>query len=260
MGLVSTFFENPAVKILEDRLWETARKRYLGAHPSELRDGQGALMRKVRTEYKDAVAATVKEADKKLRASWGEFRQIMKEQLKAALSTVLHMSNIEWYAVEIGQLPFPSAIAVPYPLLKRMTADLLPHFLRKRIDFENLNEETLDALATYAVEQRFQEVLEEARHNHEPFTLGSQGHRFTVVEILRRDAYFLGEDQHHSMIDMVILSNTSGGSSDRDRNYEKAAYRKWFDEDRKNRRDDRRFTGDGWEIDVEELKSWAAKP
>ena len=30
----------------------------------------------------------------------------------------------------------------------------------------------------------------------------------------------------------------------------------WFDHDRKKRKDDRRFAGDGWEIDLEELKAW----
>jgi hypothetical protein len=58
---------------------------------------------------------------------------------------------------------------------------------------------------------------------------------------------------------MVILSSSGGSSSDRNKKNQKAAVEKWFDQDRKNRRNDRRFTGDGWEIGLEELKSWATE-
>jgi hypothetical protein len=260
MAPFPTFFANPAVEILEERLWETARKRYLGEHPADLKDDSKTVVRKVKTAYKDVVAAKLKEADHKVRAKWGEFKHVMTEELKVALATVLRMSELEWYSVEFGQFPSPGVIAAPYELLKRMTADVMPQFLRKLVDFEDLDDQTLEALASYAAVQKFQEILEDARHNYKPFEIGNRSDQFVVVEIIKRDAYFLGDERHHSLIDTVILSSTGGGSSDRNKKNQKAAVKTWFDEDRKNRKNDRRFTGDGWDIDLEELKSWATEP
>jgi hypothetical protein len=59
---------------------------------------------------------------------------------------------------------------------------------------------------------------------------------------------------------MVILSSLGASSSDGDKHNRKAAAKRWFDQDRKNRRNDRRFTGDGWEIGYEELKTWTCEP
>lgn len=259
MAPFSTLFSNPVVEILEERLWENARKRYLGEHSSDLQVDNKTVMRKVKSTYKDAVAAAIKEADGKVRARWEEFKHIMTEELEAALATVLQMSNVEWYAVEVGALPHPDVIAVPYQLLKHITAEVMPQFLRKRIDFENLDDVTLEALAVYAADQKFFGVVEEARRNYKSFEIGDRSSYFVVAEIIKRDAYYLGEDSHHSLVDMVILSRTGGGPCDKDKKNQRAAVKKWLNEDRKKRRDDRRFTGDGWEIELEELKSFATE-
>lgn len=259
MGPLSTLFGNPAVKILEGRLWEAARKRYWGEHPYDLEDSR-AVMQRVRTEYGNDVAVKVKEADHELRAIWSQFKHGMTEQLKRALGTVLRMSYVDWYAVEAGRLPHPDVLAVPYQLLKHITADLLPQFLRKNIDFENLDDAMLEALASYASDEKFEEVLEGACRNYECFEIGGRGNQFVVAEIIKRDAYFLGDQQHHSQIDMVILSRVCETSTNGNKIKERAAVRKWLDQDRKNRRNDRRFTGDGWEIEFEELKACATRP
>jgi|SRR5690242_4970981 len=259
MGPISMLFTNPAVKIMEAHLWEKARKHYLGEHPADANGDNRAVMRKVKHDYGDAVDAAIQEADKKVRSIWPEFKQVMTEELRTALATVLHMSSLEWYSVEAGQLPAPRAIAVPYRLLKCFTAELLPQMLRKRIDFEGLDDVTLKALASYAADQKFRCVMEEARRRHEPFRIGSGGAQFVFSQIKQRDAYFLGEEQHHSRIDMVLLSAT-GESTTEEQNNGGAAAVKRFDEDLKHRKEDRRFTGDGWEIEPEELKSWAIQP
>lgn len=260
MEPLSTLFANPAVEILEERLWEAARKRYLGEHPSDAANDAKTVRRKVQTVYKDEVAATLKEAEHKIRAIWGEFKHVMTEELKTALATVLRMSYVEWYAVEAGQLPHPEALAVPGQLLKRIAAALMPQYLKKNIDFENLDDAMLEALASYAADQKFEQVLEEARRNYEAFEIGGHQSHFVVAEIIKRDAYFLGDEQHHSQIDMVILSRVDEISIDGAKRNERTAVRKWFDQDRKNRRNDRRFTGDGWEIEFEELKACATQP
>jgi hypothetical protein len=259
MGLGSMLFGNPAVKIFEGRLWEAARKRYLGEHPYDLDDSR-SVMRKVRAEYKDDVAPKVKVADEQVRAKWSEFKHGMTEQLKKALATVLRMSYVEWYAVEAGQLPQPEVIAVPFQLLMHISADLMPQFLKKNIDFENLNDQMLEALSCYAVDQKFEEVLQDARRNHAPFEIGDRGCHFVVTEIIKRDAYFLGDEQHHSQVDMVILSRIGEISTDSSKNNESAATKERLDQGRRNRRNDRRFTGDGWEIEFEELKACATQP
>lgn len=260
MGPISTLFENPAVKILEGRLWETARKHYLGEHPCDLGDDSETVMKRVRAAYKDDVAAKVKEAEQQVRTKWREFKHGMTEQLKTALATVLRMSYVEWYAVEAGQLPHPEVIAVPYQLLKHITIDVMPQFLRKNIDFEDLDDAMLEALASYAADHKFEEVLEDARRNYEPFEIGGRWSQFVVAEIIKRDGYFLGEEQHHSQVDMVILGRIDDISTDGNKTNEKVAVKKWFDQDRKNRRNDRRFNGDGWEIEFEELKACATQP
>jgi len=249
-------FPNPAVKILEERLWEAARKRYLAEHPSDLKDDDRTVMRKVKTTYKDTVDATLKEADDKVRAKWGEFKHVMTVDLKTALRTVLRMSDIDWYSVEVGQLPSPAVIAAPYQLLKHMAAALLSRELRKEIDFEELDDETLQALATYAADQKFLDVLEDARRHYESVEIGERHAPFVVAEIIKGDAYFLDEENHHSLIDMVILSSVGASPSDGRKKNQKIAAKSWLDQDRKNRRSDRRFTGDGWEITPEELESW----
>jgi len=260
MGLISTLFENPAVKILEEHLWEGARKRYLREHPEEVRDDTGTLMRKVRAAYKGAVDATLKEAELKVRAKWGQFKHVMTQELRTAFATVLRMSNVEWYAIEVGQLSTPKVLAVPYQLLKRMTADVLLQYLKKEIDTENLDDQTLGALASYSADQKFENVLEDARRRHESFTIGDRDGHFAVVDIIKRDAYYLGEEKHHSLLDMVILSSVGTGPSNGNRDAEKAALKDWSERDRKNRKNERRFSGDGWELGSEELKSWATVP
>jgi hypothetical protein len=257
MGPISMLFPNPAVKILEEQLWEAARKRYLAEHPSDLDDR--SVMRTVKTAYRHAVAARLKEADHKVRAKWGEFKHVMTADLRTALRTVLRMSDIDWYSAEIGQSPKPTVIAAPYQLLKHMTAALLSRDLRKEIDFEDLDEETLKALATYAADQKFEDVLEDARRHYEPVEIGDRRAHFVVAEIIKGDAYFLGEENHHSLMDMVILSGVGTSPSDERRKDRKISAKRWLDQDRKNRSSDRRFTGDGWEISFEQLKSWATQ-
>jgi hypothetical protein len=249
-------FPNPAVKILEDRLWEAARKRYLFEHPSDLKDDDRTVMRKVRTTYKDTVDATLKEADDKVRAKWGEFKHVMTVDLKTALRTVLRMSDIDWYSVEVGELPNPAVIAVPYQLLKHMAAALLSRELRKEIDFEELDDQTLQALAAYAADQKFLDVLEDACHHYESVEIGERHAPFVVADIIKGDAYFLDEENHQSLVDMVVFSSVGASPSDGRRKNQKIAAKRWLDHDRKNRRNDRRFAGDGWEITLEELKSW----
>jgi hypothetical protein len=260
MGPISMLFPNPAVKILEEHLWEDARKRYLVAHPTDQKNDARTVMRKVRTAYKDAVAATLKDADQKVRATWGQFKHGMTDELRTALATVLRMSDVDWYSVEIGPPDTPSVIAAPYELLKQVTTGLLFRFLRKEIQFENLDDETLEALASYAADEKFLDLLESACHNYDAFQIGGRSDRFVVVEIVHGDAYFLGEERHHSLIDMVILSSTGASASNRSKHIQKAVARKWLHQDRKNRNDDRRFTSDGWEIEFEHLKSWATEP
>ena len=260
MGPISILFPNPAVKILEERLWKDARKRYLVDHPSDLKDDARTVMRNVRATYEDTIDAKLEEANHKIRSKWGQFKHGMVGELKKALATVLRMSDVEWYSVELGQFPHPDVIAAPYQLLERVTVSLLFRFLRKGIDFEDLDDETLEALASYAADRRLREVLENARSNHKPFEVGGQGERFVVVEIVQRDPYFLGEEEHHSLIDVVILSNTGENVSNGRKNSPKAAAKRWFNHDRRNRSNDRRFSGDGWEIGFEELKSWATEP
>jgi hypothetical protein len=259
MGPISILFPNPAVKILEEHLWEAARKRYLAEHPSGPKDSDRTVMRKVKTEYKDTVTATLKEADHKVRAKWGEFRHVMTADLRTALRTVLRMSEVDWYSAEIGQSPIPTAIAAPYQLLKHMTAALLSRGLRKEIDFEDLDEETREALAIYAADQKFQDLLEDARRHYEPVEIGERRAHFVVAEIIKGDAYFLGEENHHSPVDMVILSSVDASPSDERRKNRKIAVKRWLDQDRENRRSDRRFTGDGWEITFDQLKSWTTR-
>jgi hypothetical protein len=260
MGPISMLFPNPAVKILEERLWQDARKRYLADHPSDLKEDAETIMRNVKTAYEDGLDARLKEANHKVRAKWGRFKHGMIEELRTALATLLRMSDLEWYSVELGQLPRPNVIAAPYQLLKGMTTTLLFRLLRKEIDFEDLDDETLKALATYAADLRFQDVLEDARRHYKPFEIGDQHMRFEIVEIIKRDNYFLGEEKHHSLIDMVILSSAGESPSNGHKNNQKFVVKRWFDQDRKNRRNDRRFSGDGWEIEFEELKSWATQP
>jgi hypothetical protein len=260
MGPLSMLFGNPAVKILEERLWEDARKRYLQEHPSDRNEDPKTIMRKTKTAYKDSVAASLKEANHNVRAKWGEFKHVMTQDLRTALATVFRMSDVDWYSVEVGELPNPDAIAAPYQLLKHMSAALLFQSLRKEIDFENLDDETLEALAAYAADQKFEELLEDARGHYEPFAIGGRSARFVVAEIIEGDSYFLNEDKHHSRIDMVILSSLGSSPSNGDKKIRKAAANRWFDQDRKNRRNDRRFTGDGWEIGSEQLKSWTTEP
>jgi hypothetical protein len=251
-------FGNPAVKILEDHLWEDARRRYLQEHPSDRDTDVKIIKRRTAEAYKEKVAASLKRAEPGMKAKWRQFKHVMFEELRASLATVLRMSEIDWYAMEIGRLPCPNAIAVPYELLKQMTSRLLFQQLRGQIDFEDLNDESLQALSSYAVDEGFEEVLEHARHHHQGFEIGKSW-RYVIVETIHRDRYFLDDDEHHSAISMIILSRSGTPTSERTKKDEKEAVRRWFNQDRKTRADQRRFCGDGWEISSEELKSWVVE-
>jgi hypothetical protein len=184
----------------------------------------------------------------------------MVEGQRTEFATVLRMSDVDWYSVEVGPPDAPHVIAAPYQLLKRMTAALLFQFLRKDIQFEDLDDETLEALASYAADEKFEETLEGTRRNYDAFQIGGRPDRFVVAEIIHGDAYFLGEEKHHVLIDMVILCSTGASPSDGNKRIQRTAVKKWFRQDRKKRTADRRFAGDDWEIEFAQLKSWATEP
>lgn len=252
-------FGNPAVKILEEHLWEDARNRYLREHPSDRDIDVKTIRRRTEEAYKEAVAASLKQAEPKMKAKWRQFKHVMFEELRSSLATVFRMSEIDWYAIEVGKLPCPNAIAVPYQLLKQMTSRLLFQQLRGQIDFEDLNDESLHALSSYAVDEGFEEVLEHARRHHQGFEIG-KGARYVIMETIQKDHYFLDEDEHHSAIDMLVLSRVGTPTAGPTKKDEKEAVRRWFGQDRKLRTNQRRFCGDGWEIGSEELKSWVVEP
>lgn len=257
MGPISTLFPNPAVKILEERLWEAARKRYLLEHPSDRNDDARTIMRRIRTAYRDSVSASLEHADREVRAKWAQFKRGMIPELRASLLMLFRMSDLDWYSVEAGPPCSPEVIAVPYELLKHTTAGLLFQHLRKLIEFEELDDETLQALSIYAADEKFKEVLDEVRDHYEAVQIGEKRSRFIVADIIEGDAYFLGEEQHHSLIDMVILCSVGAGTVDKSGKNQKSAAKRWFHQGRKNRLNSRRFAGDNWEVDFEELKSWA---
>lgn len=247
-------FGNPAVRILEEHLWEHARKRYLREHPSDRDDNVKTIRRRTEEAYKETVAESLKQAEPKMKAKWRQFKHVMFEELRSSLATVFRMSELDWYAIEVGELPHPNAIAVPYQLLRQMTSRLLFQQLRGQIDFEDLNDESLLAFSRYAVDEGFEEVLEHARRHHQGFEVGKAS-RYVIVETIRKDPYFLNEDKHHSVVDMLVLSRAGTSSSEHTKKDEKEAVRRWLGQDRKTRADQRRFCGDGWEISLEELKS-----
>jgi hypothetical protein len=257
MGPLLMLFGNPAVKILEEHLWEDARKRYLCDHPSDRGTDLKTIKRKTEEAYKEAVAASLKQAGPKVKAKWRQFQHVMFEELRSSLATVFRMSELDWYSIEVGELPCPDVIAVPYQLVKRMTSRLLFQQLRGQIDFEDLNDESLLALSTYAVDEGFEEVWQHAHRHYQAFEVGGQSH-YVISETIQKDTYFLDDDNHHSTIDMVILSRVDASSAN-DRKNRKAAVRTWFRQHRKTRMNQRRFSGDGWEISAEELKPWVVE-
>lgn len=259
METISMLFGNPAMKILEERLWEGARKHYLEEHPADREKNPRTIMRRAKKQYKDEIEASLKETGQQVKAKWGQFKHGMTEELKAALITLFRMSDLDWYSVEVGSPTCPAVIAVPYQLLKHLTERLLFQHFRKAINFEDLNNEALEALATYAADQKFHEVLEDARHNYQALKIGTSS-TFAISDIIRGDSYFLGEEKHHSRIDTVILSSLGASLAAENKKNHKGAVKKWFHEYRQTRTNDRRFTGDGWEIGLEELKSWVCGP
>lgn len=259
MGPLLMLFGNPAVKILEERLWEDARKRYLREHPSDDNTDVKTIRRRTEEAYREAVAASLKQARPKVKAKWRQFKHVMFKELRSSLATVFRMSEIDWYAIEVGGLPCPNAIAVPYQLLKQMTSRLLFQQLRGQIDFEDLNDESLHALSIYAVDEGFEEVLEHARRHHQGFEIGRRS-RYVIVETVQKDAYFLDDDDHHSAIDIVILSRAGTTTCENTKKDEKEAVRRWFGQDRKARTNQRRFSSDGWEISSKELKALVLEP
>ena len=130
MGMFSLLFSNPVTKILEQRLWEVARKRYLEQHKDPIKD-TAILLQNVREEYKDWVAQMLKEGDEKIKAKWGQFKHEMITQLRLSLTGLLKLSKLESYSIESGQLPYPNAIAAPYELVKRGTAEVMAFSNRK---------------------------------------------------------------------------------------------------------------------------------
>jgi hypothetical protein len=62
-----------------------------------------------------------------------------------------------------------------------------------------------------------------------PERIGDRGAHF-VVELVRRDPYFLGDEKHHPLIDTVILSNTGENLSNGHKNNPKGAAKRWVDQ------------------------------
>lgn len=256
MNPLSKLFANPAVKILEQSLWADARRRYLVEHPADQDQNVRTIAHRAEAAYKHDVRAAVREQDDKIRAKWHEFKHGMSKELSTALSTVLRMSDIDWYSVEIGEPTKPDAVAVPYELLKHASGALLYQILRKKIEFEDLTNEALRALARYAADEKFLEIVEHARRNHVAFKIGDSGAWFVLVELIKDDSYFIEDEKHHSRLDMLILRRVRETGREVDRQSRKLAAKVWLHEDREKRPEDRRFSPDGWEIDADELKSW----
>jgi hypothetical protein len=244
-------FGNPILGRLEDLLWEKANKRYVDEGNNPIKDLQ-SLAGPVKDKFEEWVDSWKKSEKVKLDIGWKVFRQIALDKTQEALTKVFERSMIDWYAVEVGSLPtFPEIVAVPYLVLWRATELEVPALLKERIEFKDMLPETLDALSSFAVDRYFDKVLENVRDEHTSFKLDNRG-RWVIVDLIKNDFYHLGDQPNSRRVDMVILSTFSQGSGKdaAKRAGEKTAEKEWAKRCKQTdgRRNDRRFSGKGWNL------------
>jgi hypothetical protein len=254
------FFKNPILGPLEDRLWQKARQRYVDEGGSPVNDIK-QLDRASRRMLKKWVHEWKQSESTQLKPIWKEFKHEMVIHIDEALDRTLGKSDQKWYAIEKGSLPsFPEALAVPIAVLRQATKSELPGVIAPKIRFQALLPETRSALAEYAIEMRFLDVLERWLKEHRSFGIGRRVDRFVLVALIERDFYYLGTSQRASRIDMAILSTYKANHSDRDKS-KHAGERAAIDDWRAfvpQRSDQRRFKGDEWGLDQGELMALAA--
>lgn len=258
------FSRDPILSRIVDALWERAKKRYVEEGGSPIED-LASISKEVKECLKDWVDNWHKEESKKWKVAKKEFKLIIRKKILNSLSLVILNSKQEWYSIEEGNLPsFPEVVAVPYDLLKEKTVKKLPSLLKEKIQFKNMYLETLEALSRHAVEKEYEKVFSEAAKKLIHFKIEDRTDPFIIVDRIKKDFYFLGDESHASLVDMVILSTFRNNITEREKEKkkeERKAVQRWKKRrnDPDGRSDNRRFTGKGWNLDNKSLRKISTK-
>jgi hypothetical protein len=229
------FFKNPILAKIEEAIWKEAGKEI------EARVQRGELEpKKLAGATKDLFKGLWSAERAKAKMAIRTYTEISKSKTGEALNDIIEVSDPSFYSVEIvdSETKTPRALAVPYPVVLRTVSVILRDLLSKRIEFKSMRESSVNAFAEEAAEKFLEDALANLLKSGKRFQMNLPCYRSAcLVEILRKDWYYLGERTEPSRVDIVIFAD-----------YQRADWRKM--------RENVDFRPPGRRFTVEALSKW----
>ena len=236
-------FGNPWTDHLEAELVQALVERYKDNDKTFTGDIK-TLSKNVRDEFKSQLKQWFMAEDEKVEKNWKEFKSIIKQQESDAIKLALKRSLIKNYSKEKSS----EILAIPKKLLMKLTIYELPQLLKMKIQFADMDDETRQALSKYAVEIKFDNILNLLRKDN--VILDIDYGEYILVDEIENDHYYIDDETTATRNIMIFFSKVeyiySSSSQKEIKKETKKAIKKW-EQHLKNRPDDRRFIFSNWE-------------
>ncbi len=258
-------FHDPILGYAEKHLLDLAKKRYIEqghSLPDDIEAWSHETKRTVfaiRDNLMGQEKAALKAVRKRLSFDRYKFNAVVKEVVADALRRSFEDSSDKWYAEEKSYSP--RILAVPLLIVRHRTRLRIPPLLSKKIQFEDLLPETIDAIADDSVDQYLAEVIEGFTSEYASLKIGI--YTVLIAGVVKNDFYHIDTAPQVSRLDMLILSTfDSAGDHKRELKNKKASVKFWKNVLLKGagqRPDDRRFTTSPWHLTSEQVQSLLVK-
>jgi hypothetical protein len=254
MGLLESLgLSNPLSDYLEEELSKKIVNQYKEGEnnfPDDWRELSGKLKREVHSKIKQIV----EEQKDKVKANWKEFNRTISIKVKSAIVTALYNSNLENYSQELSH----QIICIPKEILQQITLKELIGLLKKQIGIKDLMDETILALAKYALKIKFDEILFFLSDKREIFHIDNRD--YVIVENIENDPYYLDKEDKSQIVNMIVFSEVEkykafsinktekqidGEEKRENKKRIKISFAKW-ENHKNNRPNDRRFDTSKW--------------
>ncbi len=229
------FFKNPILGRLEDILLEKAMVEV----EKQLTDKDPKVLYK---EARDITKAWLSQERPKVKLASKTYKTIAKEKTSDALAIRLGVTKPSCYSVEIvDRIETPIVLVVPIDVLKYTVVITLAKHLENRIEFKKLMDSSRLAFAQEAVEIYFLGIIKESKKKGTKFNIGlPYGHQATIVDIIKADWYYLGDEDNSSQVNTIVFSSND---------------EKWW----KAKNEDVDFRPQGRQFSEEALRCWGLK-
>ncbi len=225
-------FQDPILGKLEDLLWRKSLADI--GQRLKLRDPR-KLVRSARELY----MAMLSQERAKVKLAINMYSKIAYAKTKESVEIALSRSKPAWFTIEVANLiRTPVVLVVPQIVLRNAVELVLAETLASRIEFAGMLPESRLAFAEDAIPRYFSSITDDARRLHWNYRMNIRfGHKATLVDFIKNDWYYLGNDREASRVDTIVFCTKDS---------------KWWKE--RNRRVD--FRPQGRRFGHENLSRW----